>query len=968
MRISFILAALLCTITASAQQVSLKVSKDTVKIVNAELVLENSTKQKNGFLYNKNNGLTSFENLGNIIQFKVGAANVPAAGASVFSDGSLANRLVKVWRNGLLQHRDYARGISVDASTGTITFYPKLAANERIYIEATAGYETGQTQAPGSAVSNLKQVYAGIFDNGNNTFVLRWASNHTTLYHNPRVVGIGSSTLAGYALTYPNRLGDRINFWLNASTIAPVWLNYAVSGYTTANVMPQSMNGVSGHNIEMALSVNPDILIICLPTNDANEYPVAQSMANLRFVDNLARKAGIPAIIETTQPRSTYGSDVQLKLLAFADSIRSAFPDRYAEGMIPLRDTLSAKPANIFPLYDGGDGAHLTPAGIQLVANSFFSTLKNYFQPITGVSRYVIDTSYDGNNWAQFDVVTNPNTVKKTYNKPRNGLLYFRVKAQLADSTILISDVNTLAPPLAGGNNFDHRILVDLGGDGMTTINAESRGDGQLAPSPDQWGKRWNNWTGGANGRGFVDSLKISDLVTTTGRVTSVSISLIGSPGAGYGTTSTQALNFTGNKTVVGDYPIQVVSDNMYIYNNGTPTSNYNIPIRLRIKGMIPGCQYRIKLWGSRGDDGVSSRIMESILSTGEWTAPADIKKMETKYPVGEPGDYNNAIIHNITGVDSIDVLVRPSQNSGFTHLSLIDIGITGELPQGPEIVMNDTTLTLPSSQLAVAPVIIDNNIPVNQYQWSLVSGPSTPGMSSSTTANTIISGLTNGVYVFRLKLVTSTGVVSKDLQVTVLPDNGGKKTLRVHFSKTEAPYVPGWMNVFGEPGKLNSPRITKTDPVTGWLIDNIKSGAEGYWVELSGASSSNTDGATTLNNSGYVPDIVLKGYWFNYSGYTPNIHNLKIGNLNPAKQYTIILVPSRANNVTGKRSGYYAVNGGTQEGLNALGNTTEKVTFPNISPDENGRIYLDVHAPLGGAINNWGNLSYLNALIIQEQ
>ncbi|MCK7556262.1 hypothetical protein MKQ70_15050 [Chitinophaga sedimenti] len=125
-----------------AQQVSLKVTKDTVRVENAELIIENGSKQTSGFLFNQGSGRTAFRKLGKALQFKPGMDNYPAVGASTFNDPSFINRQVKVWRNGLFQYRNYARGVFFEKETGTITFYPALADTDQIYIEAADGFDT----------------------------------------------------------------------------------------------------------------------------------------------------------------------------------------------------------------------------------------------------------------------------------------------------------------------------------------------------------------------------------------------------------------------------------------------------------------------------------------------------------------------------------------------------------------------------------------------------------------------------------------------------------------------------------------------------------------------------------------------------------------------------------------------------------------------------------------------------------
>ena len=117
---------------ASLAQNSLKVKGDSVSITDVELVVRNASRNVSGFLYNTDNGKTTFRKIGKAIQFSVGANGFPIAGDSVFTSPDFINRNIKVWRNGMLQNGGNVR---IDALPGKIIFTPVLIPNEKIYIE-----------------------------------------------------------------------------------------------------------------------------------------------------------------------------------------------------------------------------------------------------------------------------------------------------------------------------------------------------------------------------------------------------------------------------------------------------------------------------------------------------------------------------------------------------------------------------------------------------------------------------------------------------------------------------------------------------------------------------------------------------------------------------------------------------------------------------------------------------------------
>ncbi|WP_295125708.1 SGNH/GDSL hydrolase family protein [uncultured Chitinophaga sp.] len=946
---------LLCSTSSFAQITPLKVMKDTVRVENAELIIENGTKEVKGFLYNAHGGNTSFKQLGKTFQFRPGDAGFPAVGESSFSNPELVNTYIKVWRNGLLQYRNYARGVLIDKETGVISFYPPLSDTDRVYIETAIGFEE---EAPVDSLpeNNLNELHAGIFDNGDNTFVLRWTTNHSSLYQRPVMGGIGSSTLEGTGTEAPNRLRDRIGAWLSSSAISPTWLNVAVGGFTTKDVMPMEMGGVPGHTISTTMQMNPDFIYCCLNSNDAaNGIPVAQSMVRLRQIDSIGKSRGVPIIFHTTQPRNSIGSNLHL-LTELGDSIRQTWPKRHVDGWAVVVDPNT--PGQLNPLFDSGDGLHLNATGTLALSLEVFKVLENYFVPISGVSRYYIDTSYDGVQWAPFDVIQSGNVVKKSYTKPRQGLIYFRVRAEKAAAEFVTSTIAKLLPPKVVIQP-DHRILIDLGGDNLNTVDInQGLPGGRKTASPDKFGNYWNNWFGSGGALGFRDGANIRDLVTTINRPTPLTVELIGTP-ATDGSFTTKALNFDGIAKDIGDYPAEAVRDNFFV-NAGNVGENGVI---LRVKGLSSGNTYKIKMLGTRIVVPDGNRFLQSKVGNEPWTAA---KIMETRYQPMQPGDYDNAITHVITGVDSADIYIKP-RNATYAHISVLDIGITGTLPLTPWLTINDTSIVLPKDSLLLVPGIETNNIAINTYEWTQVSGPSVANIRSSNTANTVIAGLSNGVYVFKLKLTTATSNIVDEVAVSVFPASP-KPAMRVYFSATAANPVPGWVNLYGEPSQAV---ITANATTAPWSISSVSTAT---WAPLGPSNGSNTDGEVTGNNSGGVPDEVLKGFWYNYTGIS-EAHNLRISGLIPSKKYRITIVGSRSSSkgATAPKSGYYAINGASQwhdayqnKGLYESAARTGKTVYTDISPNSAGLIYIDVYVPAGA--HPYGSTSFINALIVEEQ
>lgn len=963
MKFCFSLLLMLAAMAGFSQSQSrLQVVEDSVRIANAELVIRNNTRNIGGYLYNMGNGKTQFIELGKSVQFNVGAESYPQGGDTAYTNISFIGRNIKVWRNGLFQYRSPNQGIKVDSVIGKIVFYPALVGGDKIYVEALYGVNliADMTETVPQFTTNLSKLIAGISENGQQ-FTLRWTTNNKTLTDSPRVVGLGSSTLAGQGLSSPNRLGDKIGVWLSTNSVNPYWNNLAVSGYSSVNLLPVANGGTTATNIEAALSYNPDFIFISLPSNDAvNGLSVNQSMSNYRQIDQLAADKGVVVFWGTTQPRNTT-VPVQQNLKDLADSIRAAWPDRYVESFIDLFDVTAGTPAAANPLYLQSDGIHFTTEGNQYVANRLFTRWIAYFKPIEGVRNYLIQTSSDSLNWTDFQVIMDPSQVKKTFTRTNGNKAYFRVRATYTnDATTAYSNVALLPALPVGDTSWTQakRVLLEFGGDGTSLPS------GKAVPGVDSLGKYWNNWIG-LPGQGFRTGAEKQGLVTTTNESTGLSFKLIGDPSGTFGNAAAVwAINYNGFTVGVGDYPYQALYDNMFVHYSQTALGG----TVLRVKGLQKNAMYRLKIWGARIDVPTTTqpRILEAKLSTqSTW------KSFNGRYTEGDAPDYDRALVlDSITGVDSVDINLRASITNGVGHISLMDIKMLNFQPvlqTGVEY--SDMNVTLPTSSVQPTGTII---IPgtVSYYSWGQVSGPTLAVITNGSSASPTISGLTNGEYVFRVLVNFTNGQQATDnMKVTVYPDNAGKKTSRFHFSAAAAPYIPGWVNVYGAP---NSMKISVDDPVTGWRVLSDTIGTS-FWKPLSsGNSSQDGSGETTGNNSGAVPDIALLNYWYvseRVHNETNPRYNLEISGLDSAKRYTIKIMGSRSKtSATPRVSAYYLKGDPAKYRQNSWGNTDTLVVITNVAPDPvNKKIYIDVATSLPSPYAD-GAFSYLNAMIIQEE
>jgi sugar lactone lactonase YvrE len=218
------------------------------------------------------------------------------------------------------------------------------------------------------------------------------------------IVVLGSSTSAGAGASTADSswVGRYRNYVKGLDSTAYV-LNLGVGGYTTYDIMPSDYVAPGGrpapkvnNNITMALTYQPSAIIINMPSNDAtNSYTVAEQMANFRLLNNLAAASGVPVWATTTQPRNFADAARRENLMIVRDSILTYFGVR----AIDVFTELAEADGSIKPVYNSGDGIHITNAGHrhifdQVVASGLWATLTNIEHNDTEVRDFRLEQNY----------------------------------------------------------------------------------------------------------------------------------------------------------------------------------------------------------------------------------------------------------------------------------------------------------------------------------------------------------------------------------------------------------------------------------------------------------------------------------------------------------------------------------------------------------------------------------------------
>ncbi|HSM36182.1 MAG TPA: SGNH/GDSL hydrolase family protein [Longimicrobiales bacterium] len=180
------------------------------------------------------------------------------------------------------------------------------------------------------------------------------------------VVVLGSSTAAGIGpADSANAWVSRYRRHLQADPAGHRLTSLALGGYNTFRLLPSGLGGDEDRlrpdttrNIDRALAIDADAIVINLPSNDANlGIDVATQLANYDTIVARAAAAGVPVWVTTTQPRD-FDADRRANAFAMRDSTLARFGGR----AIDFFTGLGRPDGTISAPFGAGDGVHLNDA------------------------------------------------------------------------------------------------------------------------------------------------------------------------------------------------------------------------------------------------------------------------------------------------------------------------------------------------------------------------------------------------------------------------------------------------------------------------------------------------------------------------------------------------------------------------------------------------------------------------------
>lgn len=236
---------------------------------------------------------------------------------------------------------------------------------------------------------------------------------------------------------------------------------------------------------------------------------------------------------------------------------------------------------------------------------------------------------------------------------------------------------------------------------------------------------------------------------------------------AGFSAASSAATNATGLipgiyvfKLTVTDDDGATGSDTVQVTVNPAPNV---LPIALAgVDKIITLPISTVSITGSGTD-------ADGTITGYEWTKISG----PAQYTIVSPATASTAINNLVQGVYIFQLKV--TDNSGGTDTDTVQVTVNAA-PANILPVSNagvDKAIQLPVNSVSLTGSGTDADGTIALYTWSWLSGPTTFVISSPNTANTDITGLVAGSYVFQLKVTDNSGGAATDtMKITVSPVN----------------------------------------------------------------------------------------------------------------------------------------------------------------------------------------------------
>ncbi len=251
-----------------------------------------------------------------------------------------------------------------------------------------------------------------------------------------------------------------------------------------------------------------------------------------------------------------------------------------------------------------------------------------------------------------------------------------------------------------------------------------------------------------------------------------------------------------------------------------------------------------------------------------------------------------------------------------------------------------DISITLPANSTTLSGSGTDQDGTVTAYQWTKVSGPAA-SITTATSSSTTVTGLTQGVYTFELKVTDNNAATGTDIvQVTVnaATTTTGEKLINVNIYG---------INLYNNTQWNNWKPVTNTVSADFKYADGTVSTVNALLTKQKEISDNGANYASTATS---CPPAVLQ-----YYSASNETRSLQVNGLDPKKKYTFTFFASSTitpNGTTFLINGYGSDDVMTDNNINNVGKII------NVSPNSSGAITV-----IMVSINTWNFIAGFTVL-----
>ena len=541
-------------------------------------------------------------------------------------------------------------------------------------------------------------------------------------------------------------------------------------------------------------------------------------------------------------------------------------------------------PANQSPVAKAGNDVNIT-----LPTNS---------TQVSGSASSDPDGSVASYSWARISgptqySISNSNIVNPLISNLVAGAYVFRLTVAdnngataTDDITINVNSSTTPPPPPPSGSTKYIKVNV-FGGSSPYTSS------------------EWNNWDATA-------SLSSGALKYSDGTSSSASAVL----SASIAVTDNEA-SYTG-----GMVPAEVLRFTSYSEAQRTLTFN----------GLAASKTYSLELYASRAVNPGES----TIYSSGQASATVP--------------SYNNhdtkAILSNLVADAQGKIVVTIKSAAAYNYLNgfILTDGNTSTGSNSPPVANAGADKNITGSTTTLTGSGTDSDGTIASYLWSKVSGPSGGAISSPTQAQTGLTGLVQGTYVFSLKVTDNQGATATD-NVTV--------TVGTTAPPATTKYIK--VNLYGGTNPYTNSEWNNWNVSTG--TSNLSSGSLKYSDGSSSSISAVLSSSVGVvdNGSGYgsgmAPAQVLR-----YTSYSQSQRTITFSGLVASRAYKLEFYASRAAN---QNETTIFSSGTASATVSTYNNYNTKANLSNLVANSQGRIVI--------TIRDGRDYNYLNGFMLTD-